>query len=269
MKKFIRQGIVIIKTAWVRNLNYRFTAIMYRAGEIAELLVLILMWTAIYENGEGLIKGFSLSEMITYVLIGNIFSVAVRNFLPSYISRDINEGKLSMFLVKPISYIKFIFFNELGRAAFNTITAVSLQFILVLFFIDKFKLNTDPAYILLIILMLILAFAIEWLIGFLIGIIAFWTDEVDGAQSTIDRVKRFFAGGYFPLSLLPTSLATLSTYLPFAYSFYFPAQLYLKKIDLHAGLIGVGVQVAWIIILSGILYVTWKKGLKRYEASGS
>ncbi len=216
-----------------------------------------------------MIKGFTLNEMITYVLIGNFCSAAVRNFLPSYISRDINEGRLSMFLVKPMPYIKYIFFNEIGRVGLAIIISLVSQILVISFFLEKFIFNTSPLYLILIIVMVFFAFIIEMLIGFLIGTIAFWTDEVEGMQVTIERVKRFFAGGYFPLSLLPTTLVTISFYLPFAYSFFVPAQLYLKKIDLHAGLIGLGIQALWIIALSLLLSFVWKRGLKKYEASGS
>lgn len=265
---YLRQGFVISKYAWQRNLNYRFTVLTYRVGEIAEVLVLILMWSAIYSGGAGVIKGFTQNEMITYILIGNIFSVAVRNFLPGFVSRDINEGRLSMFLVKPISYLKYIFFHELGRSLLATVVSIVSQVIVVVFFLDKVILNTDIRYILLIISMVFLAFIIELLIGFLIGTISFWTDEVDGIESSITRVKKFFSGGYFPLSLLPATLGTLSIYLPFAYSFFMPAQLYLKNIDLHQALQGLFVEVVWIIILSIVLSIVWKRGLKRYEAVG-
>ena len=114
---------------------------MYRAGEITELLVLILMWTAIYSGGTGIIKGFTLNEMVTYVLVGNLCSLAVRNFLPAYVSRDIVEGRLSMFLVRPIPYIKFIFFNEFGRSFLSTSLSLLTQSILILFFLDKFIFN--------------------------------------------------------------------------------------------------------------------------------
>lgn len=242
---------------------------MYRIGEVAELIALIFMWTAIYSSGSGIIKGFTLNEMITYVLIGNLCSVAVRNFLPGFVSRDINQGRLSMFLVKPISYVKYIFFNELGRAALAVLVSVLTQLVVITFFLHKITFNTDLAYLSLIACMIFFAFIIEWLMGFLVGTIAFWTDEVEGVQTTIDRVKRFFAGGYFPLSLLPTTLATLSIYLPFAYSFYVPAQLYLKKISLREGFIGLGTQLVWIGILCVILHFVWKRGLRKYEATGS
>lgn len=269
MRRQLKQILVIISTAWQRNLNFRFTVLTYRIGEIAEVLVLILMWTSIYAGGAGTIKGFTLNEMITYVLIGNLCAVAVRNFLPSYISRDINEGRLSMFLVKPISYIKFVFINELGRVFLATVISFISQILIALFFLDKVVINSDPIYISLILMMIFFAFIIELLLGFLIGIIAFWTEEVDGIQTTIDRVKRFFSGGYFPLTLLPASLATASIYLPFQYSFFAPAALYLKKVDIQQGLYGLIIQVVWIILLCIILNIVWNRGLRRYEATGS
>lgn len=269
MSNQLKQARIIISTAWQRNLTFRFTTMTYRVGELAEILVLILMWSAIYATGSGTIKGFSLNEMITYVLIGNLAAVAVRNFIPGYVSRDINEGRLSMFLVKPISYIKFVFINELGRAFLATIISVGSQIVIICFFLDRIFINSDPVYILLILAMVFLSFIIELILGFIIGCIAFWTEEVDGIQMTIERIKRFFSGGYFPLSLLPISLITTSNYLPFQYSFFIPASIYLKKMSLMEGVRGLGVQFIWIILLSIILHFVWKRGLRKYEATGS
>jgi len=264
-----KQASVIISSALQRGLNYQFSVITYRIGEIAETLVLILMWSAIYSGGSGVVKGFTLNEMITYVLVGNLFAVAVRSFLPSIVSRDINEGRLSMFLVKPIPYIKYIFLNELGRIILSTVLSLVSQLGVILFFLDEIIINTDWRYILLTLLMLFFAFIIELLIGFLIGAMAFWTEEVDGLQSAVERIKRFFSGGYFPLSLLPIYLITASKYLPFQYSFFAPAQLYLKKVDLYQGAQGVLIQIVWVILLSFIVRVVWRRGLRKYEATGS
>ena len=174
-----------------------------------------------------------------------------------------------MFLVKPISFIKFIFINELGRAFLSTLISFVSQLIVIFFFLNKVVLNFDPKYIALIVLMVFCAFVIELLIGFLVGMIAFWTDEVEGIQITIDRVKRFFSGGYFPLTLLPAAIVATSNYLPFQYSFFTPAALYLRKTSLEQGLRGIFVQAVWIVLLCIILSIVWKRGLRRYEAMGS
>jgi len=269
MNRHLKQASVIIRTAMQRNLQYRFTVAMYRIGEITEIIVLILMWTAIYANNTGTIRGFTLNEMLTYVIIGNLCSVITRNFLPGLVAHDIVDGRLSMFLVRPISYIKYVMISEIGRILLSTFLSILSLVAILSFFSDKIVFNTDPAYLCVIAIMIFFAFIIEMLIGLLIGMIGFWTDDTDGLQATIERVKRFFSGGYFPLSLLPVTLATISIYLPFTYSFFTPASLYLKKTGLDAGIHGILIQLIWLGLLSLLIWFTWKKGLKKYEASGS
>lgn len=263
MEKYL----AIINTYWQRGIAYRFTIIAFRIGEVAEMLVLILMWTAIYKE-QTLIRGFTMEEMITYVLIGNLFHIIVRNFFSDFIASEINEGRLSMFLIKPMSYFRFAFSREIGRNSLPMLMSLATQALVMLFFLDTLVINTDARYLVLIGAMLILAYFAELLLSFLVALVAFWTDEVDGLFRTVERVKRFFSGGYFPLTLLPSVLVQTSFLLPFAYSFFVPAQLYLKKIDLSAGLKGLCVQAIWIVLLYCIVRIVWRRGLRRYEGVG-
>lgn len=263
MKKFF----TIIGAFWQKSLTYRFTVLAYRIGEVGETLALILMWSAIY-NGQEVIGGLTLPEMISYILIGNFFNAIIRNFLANLVARDIREGRLSMFLVKPISYFDYILIQEIGRISFVTIMSILSASLVILFFASIFIWNFDIAHFSVIAAMIVLAFINELLIAYLTGLIAFWTDEVDGIYATIDRVKKFFSGGYFPINLLPLIFVQISLLLPFAYSFFVPAQLYLKKLDLSVGLKGLLVQIVWMIALYGIISVVWKRGLKKYEGVG-
>lgn len=263
MKKYL----TIVKTYWQRGLTYRFTVFAYRVGEMAEVVALVLMWTAIYGN-EKIIRGFTLPEMITYILIGNLFSGLTRNFLAELMARDIKDGGLSMFLLRPMGYFSYIFFREVGRISLTTVMSLIGQGLVILFFLKSFIFNFDALYLLLIIVMIILAFTFEMLLAYLLGLVAFWTDEVHGLYSTFDRLEKFFAGGYFPLSLLPATFVSISYFLPFGYSFFVPAQLYLKKADLALGVRGILIQIIWIVVLYGIVKIVWKKGLKRYEGVG-
>jgi len=263
MKKFL----VIIKAFWQRAFTYRFSVFTYRIGDIGEMLIVILMWSAIYGSQE-IISGFTLQEMITYILIGNFFHAIIRNFLSGVIARDIREGRLSMFLVKPIGYFSYILSQEIGRISLATTMSVLSSALVILFFTRTFIWNFDAAYLLVIFVMALLAFIIELLLSYLIGLIAFWTDEVDGLYESIGRVKKFFSGGYFPLTLLPLAFVHVSFMLPFAYSFFVPAQLYLKKLDLSVGLQGLLVQAVWIFALYIVIRIVWNRGLKRYEGVG-
>jgi len=263
----VKTYLAIINAYWQRALTYRATVIGYRFGEIGEVLVLILMWSAIY-SGREVVQGYALQEMITYVLIGSFFHVIVRNWLATVVAFDIKEGRLSMFLLRPLSYFEFVLAREVGRISLATLLSVGSQALVMVFFAKIIIVNFDAARLALIGVMLVLAFLNELLISFIVGCIAFWTDEVDGLHSTIERIKRFFSGGYFPLSLLPPAFFGASLYGPFAYSFFVPAQLYLGKMDAGEGLKGIVVQLAWIGMLGGAAAVTWKLGLKKYEGVG-
>ncbi|MES2986201.1 MAG: ABC-2 family transporter protein [Patescibacteria group bacterium] len=267
MNKFLS----IVSFAWQRALTFRFTIFMYRFGEIAESVVLCIMWIAIYAgsgDGVSLIKGFTVQEMVTYIFIGNILTAFTRSYSTATIARDIFDGTLSMSLVKPISYIRYVFYDRFGATLLVLLTAIVGQLIASVFFLDYIIFNPDLMYLLVIVAMLFLAYLTEFLLNTIIGTVAFWVDDVDGLFSMTDRVRRFFAGGYFPLSILPTGLAFVATLLPFAYTFYVPAQLYLQKISIKEGIIGLGIQIVWIALLYMLLKFIWNRGIRKYEGVG-
>lgn len=263
MKKFW----IIISTAWQRQLAYRFTVACYRVGELGEVLLVVLMWSAIYAL-HGPIGQYNLPEMMTYILIGNVCTVLTRNYLTDIMTREIREGTLSLFLVKPMTYFRYALIRELGRVSFPGLISVITQVALVAVLHNRIIFNTNIAQLTLMTLMLILAFITELLISYAISCITFWTDETDGITATIQRLKRFVSGSYFPLSILPPMYYTASIALPFAYSFYVPLQLYLGKLTNIQVVQGIIIQIAWILALYLIIRVAWWRGIRRYEGVG-
>ncbi len=260
--------LALIRANWQRALTYRSTILGYRVGEIAEMLFILVLWSSVYSaSGETALRGFTLQEMITYFLIGNLFNMVVRSFASERIANDIKHGRLSTYLVRPISYLAANLMRSFASLA--TLMSVATQLIVItLFFLPVIIFNTDLLYLGVIALMAVFAFMIEFMISYLVGLIAFWTDETDGIYSSIDRIKRIFSGGLFPISFLPEVFAQTQSLLPSGYSLFVPAQLYLKKMDISMGIYGIFVQAVWIAILYGVTMFVWNRGLKRYESVG-
>jgi len=249
-------------------MTYRFSVYAYRIGEISENIFLILMWIIIYHNGAQVIKGFTLNEMVSYLLIGNFIDVIVRNWLSPVVAGDIKDGRLSMFLVKPMKYLHYIIAREIGRISFALIMSVLSNLIIVLLFKKYLALSFDWILFIIVVLMVVLAFVVELLISYLVGLIAFWILEVESVFYTVERVKKFFSGAYFPISLLPKQFLAVSFFLPFAYSYFVPAQLFLGKLDIYIGLRGLAVQVIWIVLLLAVIKIVWLKGIRQFEGAG-
>ena len=75
----------------------------------------------------------------------------------------------------------------------------------------------------------------------------------------------------FPLELLPAepvNIRGLVEFLPFQYLAYFPAAVFLGKVEgpeMYRGLIS---EIAWVVFFIVLSRVLWWKGIKRYSGFG-
>ncbi|RLC36482.1 hypothetical protein DRH27_05160 [Candidatus Falkowbacteria bacterium] len=241
---------------------HRISDFLLNISNILEMLILILLWVLIFSN-TGILGGFTRQEIIAYILIGNTIGLISGYFLHRLIAGDINDKSSKLLLYKPLKYFRHIMSASLGRNILPFAAALALNLLFLYFFLDTIPINIEIAYIFTIIIMIVLAFIIEFLIAYIAKLFIFWTIESGRQYRLIVRIKKFLAGAYFPLTLLPPALLSVSLILPFSYSFYVPTQLYLKKIDLHLGLQGLIVQIVWIMVLYAAIQIIWSQKIKK------
>lgn len=264
MKKYL----AVIKNEWQRQLTYRTNQFTYRIGNIFEILVQILIWTAIFQKTSN-IGGYNYKEMITYIIIGWLISFLMANFqFEEIISNHIQKGELSNFISKPINYINYLIFLSIGRASFTLGVAFLFNLLLLFFFRNSFIISKNIFMWLILLAMILVGYFIKLFLSILIGFISFWTVDNAGVFYSINTLAKFLSGNYFPINILPAAFLNFSLALPFIYTFYFPAQLYLGKISIRQGLVGLGFEIAWLAVLYLATKVVWKMGLKKYESVG-
>jgi ABC-2 type transport system permease protein len=264
MKKYL----AVIKTEWQRQLTYRVNQFTFRIGNIFDILIQIIIWTAIFRNTSN-IKGYSYQEMMTYIIIGWLLTFLMANFgFEGIISRHVQRGELSNFLSKPIDYVNYLIFLSLGRCSFSLAIAFLTNLILLLIFRKNFIFTSNMFMWPVLIAMILFGYFIKLFISILVGFISFWTIDNEGMFYSIKTLERFLGGVYFPLNILPAVFLNISLTLPFIYTFYFPAQLYLGKISVMRGLIGLGVEIIWLAVLYALIRIVWKAGIKKFESVG-
>jgi len=117
-------------------------------------------------------------------------------------------------------------------------------------------------------LSLVLALFIGFFFEAMLGMIGFWFLEVTSMLYVVNTVNFFVSGHMFPLDLLPSPWAHLLKLLPFQYLAYFPAAVFLGKIEgagLAYGLLG---ELAWAVLFIVLTCWFYRAGLKRYSAYG-
>lgn len=134
----------IITNEIQRQFTYRVTIAAYSFGNIAELVALTIIWTIVYRNID-VIKGYSGHEMISYVVFAWFFSFLTTTYsFESNIARDIHQGTLSSFLVKPLGYIRYVMAVATGRIAIAFLI-VLVQGVIVFSFFRHFHISSAPA----------------------------------------------------------------------------------------------------------------------------
>ena len=108
-------------------------------------------------------------------------------------------------------------------------------------------LTVTPVIIVLFIPGLLLAFSIRFLLEWTLAQAAFWTTRVSAINQIYFFLLLFLSGQIAPLTILPHAIQIAAKILPFYWTIGFPTELLLGKITTSAALVGIGVQVVWLI----------------------
>jgi ABC-2 type transport system permease protein len=116
----------------------------------------------------------------------------------------------------------------------------------------------------------VLAALIYFFFSFIFSSFSFWYPEHDGwpLRFLMLTFLEFLAGTAFPLDIFSPAVNTVLKFLPTTYLIYFPAQVYLGRLDTGAVIQGITIMIIWLAIFIFLTKYIWKKGLEIYGAYG-
>jgi ABC-2 type transport system permease protein len=266
----VRKYLNIFRASLVERMAYRGDFLLGTVLRFLPVLTTILLWEAIFAgSGSQSLAGFSRHEMIAYLLLIHISRMfSSMPGLAGGIARDIRDGTLKKYLVQPLDMIGYLAsYRAAHKTAYITTSFLPYAglFLACSTYFDRFP---DPFTFACYLLSLALGFLVGFFFEVCIGMISFWVLEVTSLLWIIGTVNYFVSGQMFPLDLLPAFWQTLLRSLPFQYMAYFPAVVFLGKvegIDLVKGLLAAGAWALALMLLARFLYY---RGLRRYSAFG-
>lgn len=257
----------VFSLSWQQILQDRGTFVFERFRSLFLIVSLYFLWTALLAHQERFL-GYNLSQMLTYVLGLSILRALVltsNNWETAY---EINSGRLSNYLLKPISFHGYCAAQELAqKLLFFLSSIVEMGFLIVIFQVPLYVPAHGAAF-LWTFLAVSSAMVLYFLMSSCLGLLGFWTAESSGPIFCFDIVLSFAAGAFFPLDVLPKSLQTGLNLLPFPYLVYFPLNIYLERASGPEIARGFGILWFWVIVLFFAVRATWRQGLKQYGAEG-
>ncbi|MGB7606345.1 MAG: ABC-2 family transporter protein [Lutisporaceae bacterium] len=250
-------------------MEYRIDFFLNILSGISIIIVQSFLWTAIFENtNQETIYSYTYAQMLSYTIMAGIVSKLVSAGFERQIAVDIKNGGLSKFLVQPISYVYYRIFVFLGRKFYQG-GFILLACLLVFFFGNVFfKFGLNVQNILVVIIPMILSIVLNFFIYYCLSSITFWMTEVSVLYFGINVITAVLSGAYFPLDIFGNTFLKVLSCLPFKYTIYFPLNILVGKIESRGILLGIMIQMLWIIALSLLSKFIWKAGMKKYISVG-
>ncbi len=266
----------ILRITLEERLVYRGDFALATLMRFLPIITQIFLWWAVFESigdgsrSGGTIAGYRFENMVAYYLL----TMITRAFssmpgLASGIARQIRDGEVKKYLVQPVDMLGFLLLSRLAhKLAYYSVALLPFGFVFYLtrgFFVDGWP---EPGVLVAFVLSLMLAFLLGFFLEASFGLIGFWFLEVTSLLFIYMLLSFFLSGHMFPLDLLPSPWNQLVDLLPLKYLAYFPAAVFLGKVqgaDLTRGLV---VQVGWVVLFAVAARVMWSRGVRRYSGFG-
>ena len=252
---------IAARQQWV----YRGELLMRSVSMVLFMGVFMALWsTAFRVSGVGELAGYSLVEIVWYLAMTETITLSTsRAFVD--ISDAVKSGDLAYTLTRPVSYPFFQVAQSLGnslpRLGLNLLTASAVVALGV--GVGAGSLPGIAAFFVTAALALLL----DALIAVLIGLSAFWIEEVMPIFWIYQKLLFTIGGLFMPLEMLPLWLRRISMWLPFRYVANVPARVFVA-FEWREALGAAAGQVAYIVVMTVLVLLVWRVAQRRMVVHG-
>jgi ABC-2 type transport system permease protein len=256
-----------MRTQIQTQFQYRVALYMYTLGMVAEPTIYLVVWTTIARTHGGSVGGLTPHALAAYYIVWTFVRVMNIVFTPYGWEFRIREGQLSGQLLRPLHPIHY----DLASFAGQKIPWLLLYLPIAVGLSLVFHPSLHPSALGVVVFLIAIwgAYVIRSLNQFWLGMITFFTTRVGALFQVWFLAELLFSGRLLPLQLMPHWTQTLSAWLPFKWTFYFPIEALVGNLSNEALLRGVGFQVIWTVISCGIVWLAWRIAVRHYSAVGN
>ena len=252
-----------------RKLSYRADAVIFILGQAIMLAVTYYLWKAIYGSSpNSVMNGFSLNEMIIYILISFITSLVISADVTQDMYREIKDGSIAINLIRPISYEKRMIFQGLGNVMYNFVVIFIISFIVITILYYKYTGSINLVNIIFYFVSIVLGMLINLYYRYAFGLLSFKITNMWGLSQMMGAVSELLSGTLIPIVFFPKAIQWMFNFLPFSSMIYTPTMIYLGKITGVELIKAITIQVIWLCILIVIARVMWNTLIKKITILG-
>ncbi len=254
----------VISKAFQRSSTYRLEYFTGVLNAVLYLAILTSVWQSV--SGKGLEGGRTRESLILYAVLSTLIKVSFGR-QDGLVSSKIKNGTIVFDLLKPIRFPLIVFADTIGVSVYHLLSR-SLPLLILSFAFLELRFTPNPEAVFSFLFVYFLAFLIFFLIGFMISSLSFYFTEIFSFFLLYFALITLFSGSVIPLDLFPEFLRNVSSWLPFAYLYYYPTQVLTSQpIGMEFGelIVRYFLMIGILTVAASAIYLS---GLKRLELAG-
>lgn len=257
--------LAVIRIDARQQLAYRGEFLMRGIMIAMFMFIFVWLWRAVYAlGGLDVMAGLRLSQMIWYLAMTETVILSGSRVFQE-LSEAVKSGDLAYTLVRPYHYLGFQIAHSLGvslpRMALNFVIAV----LVILPFVRRVE--TSVLGVAGFVVLALFSILLDAMIGLLIGLSAFFVEEVDPIYWIYSKLLMSVGGMFVPLDIFPIWLRRISAWLPFQMIIYAPARTFVA-FDAQLFARSLAGLALYILLVGIILALVWRWGKQRVVIHG-
>ena len=262
----MRKYLYIFKSNLMTNLQYIGNITIGFITYFVVIFIFANLWKYIYSDQSKLINGYSMEQMIWYVILTEILWYATSGRkLCNKISDDVKSGNIAYNLNKPYNYIGYALFSHMGEAILRGFLYTIAGVVIGLFLLGPIE-NFDLIALPFIILSSVLATVINVILVICIGLTSFWVEDSGPFYWIYSKLILVF-GTMFPIEYFKGIIEVILKYSPVYVTTYGPAKLlvdfsYQSVINIFLA------QLIYLFIAVLISLLIYRKGVRQINVNG-
>jgi len=255
----------IFKISLANHLVYVLNFLSKNIFFVFIIFIFLMLWKSIYGQKGELIGGFTLNQMIWYLIITETITLSRSNVF-NEVSEDVKKGNIAYLLNKPYNYIFYNFSNSLGEIMIKLISNLGIGVIIGILYVGPLK-QFNILHIPLIMISILLGVFINFFVYIILALSSFWIEENTAFMWIYSKLVFTLGGMLIPLEMFPYGLKQIAKYLPFAYVTYAPAKL-VVDFSLMNYLYTILFQIIYLSTFIAISIFVYRKGVRVLNVNG-
>ncbi|MFX1251938.1 MAG: ABC transporter permease [Promethearchaeota archaeon] len=250
-----------LKNLKVYSKNFLFSLISYPA----QVFMFFFLWSAILSATP--LSGITAEDLLAYYLLAFLIERLTGNRrVTDNLEEEIVTGKMVIYFVRPIPIYSNHLSEYFSQLTINTILMAPIALVLLELLTPAKVLLTVPT-LLFFTLIIFLSGLCQFLLFFIIGLLAFWLERVWGIRTGFYWINSFLSGRLIPLYLFPPFLNDVVQFLPFRFFTYEPIMILLSPINtsIFQDLVFLGF---WLGLLTVLAWFLLNKGSQKFVGYG-